>query len=279
MSTTDTVGTDEERAGNTKTARCRSRCWFLTYNNPTDEHSFIQTLEFAGVEKFCFQLEKGTEGTLHFQGIIYFENARDFTSVKQISPKIHWEICKSIRKAIKYCCKIDTRVKGPWTKGIDLPKELKLISVFKPWQQDIISLVLTEPDTRSIHWIVDYIGNEGKTSLAKYLCVMHNALYVSGKSTDVKYAVGKWLESGKELKIVIWDVPRTSLDYVSYEAIESVKNGIFFSSKYESRMELFNPPHIICFANKLPNLVALSQDRWKITELNKDPVMMTDDYL
>lgn len=276
----DTADTDEHSAGNTKIARCRSRCWFFTWNNPDNEHTFISLLEFAGVSKYVFQLEKGESGTLHFQGLIYFENARDFKSIKSINPKIHFEVCKDLRKAIKYCCKLETRVKGPWVKGIELPKEMDLITDFKPWQANIINIVTnTIPDKRTIYWYCDYVGNTGKTALAKYLCVKHKALYVSGKSSDVKYAVSKWLQSGRELTCVIWDVPRTSMDYLSYEAIESIKNGIFFTSKYESKMEIFNPPHIICFANKLPKIDALSADRWTIVELNKDPSLIPDDYL
>lgn len=57
-------------------------------------------------------------------------------------------------------------------------------------------------------------------------------------------------------------------NYVSYEAIESVKDGIFFSGKYESGMTIFNQPHIICFANFAPDIGKMSSDRWKIFELS-----------
>jgi hypothetical protein len=48
-------------------------------------------------------------------------------------------------------------------------------------------------------------------------------------------------------------------------ALEPVKNGLFFSSKYGSEMAVFNPPHVICFANFKPKEVAMSADRWKVS--------------
>jgi hypothetical protein len=44
---------------------------------------------------------------------------------------------------------------------------------------------------------------------------------------------------------IIYDVPRTAENFVNYGVLEQVKNGLFFSSKYESEMAVFNPPHVI----------------------------------
>jgi hypothetical protein len=60
--------------------------------------------------------------------------------------------------------------------------------------------------------------------------------------------------------LVICDVPRAAGNFVNYGALEQVKNGLFFSSKYESEMAVFNPPHVICFANSKPKEMA----RWRL---------------
>uniref|UniRef100_UPI004049B2EE hypothetical protein n=7 Tax=Pseudomonadati TaxID=3379134 RepID=UPI004049B2EE len=65
-----------------------------------------------------------------------------------------------------------------------------------------------------------------------------------------------------------FDIPRSQLDYLSYTGIEEVKNGCFFSSKYESEMVLYNSPHIIVFANEEPTYHKLSSDRWNVVDLN-----------
>ena len=51
-------------------------------------------------------------------------------------------------------------------------------------------------------------------------------------------------------------------EYVSYGAIEKIKNGYYMCSKYESKPIIRNPPHIIIMANFEPDYEALSKDRW-----------------
>jgi len=53
-------------------------------------------------------------------------------------------------------------------------------------------------------------------------------------------------------------------EYISYGAMEKIKNGFYMSSKYESKPIIRNCPHIICFANFEPDYDKLSQDRWKV---------------
>ena len=36
---------------------------------------------------------------------------------------------------------------------------------------------------------------------------------------------------------------------------------------YESKMKVFDPPHVICFANFEPKREAMSADRWAIVDL------------
>ena len=53
-------------------------------------------------------------------------------------------------------------------------------------------------------------------------------------------------------------------------SIEEIKNGCFASSKYESKMVIMNSPHILCFANELPDTQKLSRDRWNLHDLNPE---------
>lgn len=95
-----------------------------------------------------------------------------------------------------------------------------------------------------------------------------DALCVSGKGSDCKYAIVKCYEIKKKYpQIIIFDVPRTNIDYINYEAIESIKNGVFFSGKYESAQVIMNCPHVIVFANSMPCQNKLSKDRWVIKEI------------
>ena len=91
---------------------------------------------------------------------------------------------------------------------------------------------------------------------------------LSGKATDMKYGIIKYKEkNGVFPDIIIFDIPRSSQQFVSWAGIEEIKNGMFFSAKYESDMVVFDNPHVICFANEEPDYNKLSKDRWKVKKI------------
>ncbi len=129
-----------------------------------------------------------------------------------------------------------------------------------------MDIIAEDPDDRSIVWFWEEIGGVGKTALCKHICLtMKGAIYVSGKAIDIKYAVAAM---DVYPKIVLMDIPRSAGDAVSWDAIESVKNGIFFSGKYEGKMITGNCPHVICFSNAEPDWSKLSVDRWKVYQID-----------
>ena len=64
-----------------------------------------------------------------------------------------------------------------------------------------------------------------------------------------------------------FDLCRSSTEHINYEVIESIKNGIFNSYKYESVMRMYKSPKVVCFMNNMPKMEALSADRYQIEEL------------
>jgi len=133
---------------------------------------------------------------------------------------------------------------------------------FQPrqWQQQALDL-LDKQEDREVLWIVDELGGSGKTYLAKHLIITYDAFYcTNGKSQDVAFAYGNE-------EVVVFDYTRDYEAYVNYSIIEQFKNGIFFSSKYESTNKFFKPAKVIVFSNFMPNQEKLSSDRWKIYKL------------
>lgn len=257
--------------GNTKTSArvSTSLYWFFTLNNHSKEDFDILSKEIClHCLDYRVQEEQGEAGTLHLQGFIHCK--------KRIRPmetfsckRIHWEKCRSPIHAREYCSKEESAT-GNYI--LDSIEPIKLILPDRPWQLAILNMIKEEPNDRNIHWYWETVGNSGKSAFTKYLCVKHNALSVSGKSNDCKYAIVKYHEEKKRYpKIVIFDVPRTNLEYINYEAIESIKNGCFFSGKYECSQVIMNSPHIIIFANSPPDKSKLSQDRWIIKNLLYQP--------
>lgn len=260
--------------GNTKKPRVRSRAWFFTWNNYTAVEMAQIHKKFTEINglSFAFQEETGKEGTKHLQGVIRFKNPMGMAFQDEYSNKIHWERCRSWKKAIKYCTKRDTRSGKVLHNiaGLKVRKSIKDPLAGKElyaWQNKVLDILNKEPEDRLIYWIWDPRGNSGKSSLAKHLVLKRNALVVGGRARDAQFAIANLVndeDNARDPDIVIFDIARSQLNKVSYVAIESIKNGMFFSSKYESGQCVFNVPHVLVFANAEPAYGNLSLDRWVI---------------
>jgi hypothetical protein len=53
-----------------------------------------------------------------------------------------------------------------------------------------------------------------------------------------------------------------------------LKNGMLFSSKYESRVRVFDPPHVLFMSNQRPADGAWSADRVRLIDLDAPPMHM-----
>lgn len=69
-------------------------------------------------------------------------------------------------------------------------------------------------------------------------------------------------------KIVIINLAWSSEQHINYEIMETLKNGSFFSPKYNSRDKHAGIPHLVVFANFYPDKDKMSADRWDIRILH-----------
>nr|WAE42275.1 MAG: replication associated protein [Cressdnaviricota sp.] len=245
-----------------------SKYWVFTYFKAEIE-DIEQVKKCLGSKgsKFLFGLETcPTTGKKHLQGFI---QARDKIRPMEAFPEMegaHWEKCKAgENKNVRYCRK-DGQVHTNMEDFVEDP--LAGLELY-PWQQELKDLVAGKPEKRKIYWYWESKGNIGKTDFAKSLCISsENVIYVGGKASDIKHGI---IEMKKKVGVfprtVIWDIVRSLEEYVSYQALEEIKNGIFFSGKFESGMCLYNTPHVIVFANFAPETSKLSADRWVIKEI------------
>lgn len=243
--------------------------WFFTFNNYTIEN--IETLEttFKKVAKeYIFQEEKGESGTIHLQG--YLELKKKMRPSEFRLPKqIHWEPARNIEACREYCCKEDSR-NGQifiWPIPPGKPKILEKMSKLLPWQETIYNKIKQEPDDRCVNWIFDIIGNNGKTQFCKWLDLQSQCICITGGGVkDIACNIALRKKEGMDLNnntTVLFNFQKSS-ENISYNAIESVKDGFITSSKYESSTLNFNCPHVVIFSNDLPDLNKLSEDRWCI---------------
>nr|WAE42273.1 MAG: replication associated protein [Cressdnaviricota sp.] len=250
---------DRSVLGNTiaKTRISQLKRWAFTWNNyeESDFKSLIEKLDRMET-KYCIGEEIGESGTPHLQGYIELNKPMRWTELN-LSKKIHWEGCKGTQEQnIKYCTK-DNKYKT----NLKIKKPLKVLKEEQlyNWEKDIIKIIEAEPDDRKIYWYWEEKGAVGKTTFCKYLSAKYGAVPVEGKKNDILYCASEF-----ESEIYLFDLERSMEDYVSYGAIEKIKNGYYMCSKYESKPVIRNPPHIIIFANFPPDESQLSADRWVI---------------
>lgn len=258
-----TSGSNGSGGGNTKLPRksrvSPSKKWCFTWNNYPMNWDTLLVPKFEGSEWIVGE-EIGENGTPHLQG--YIEFSTKVRAIQHIGiPQIHWEKAKGSRLAnAKYCSK-----DGKFQGTIKVPKPIRVISALREWQQELADCVAAEPDDRAIHWTWSRAGGTGKSAFVKWLCVKHGALICGGSAKDMKYLIVKYIEKHDvPPEIVIMDIPRQMEEYISYAALEEIKNGCFASTKYECDTVVMNPPHVLCFANFEPKYEALSEDRWRV---------------
>lgn len=267
VGTVGTVGT--EGLGNTssKPPPSKSRKWAFTLNNWTPEEEQELIKYFGTVAQYILGREVGEEGTPHLQGYVEFPNARAFNSIKKLMPRAHIEKARGNRKQnFDYCSK-----DGDYTTNIDFrtfrdklkDKCLEAYKdvVWKDWQLDVLSL---ENDSRTINWFWESEGNVGKSYLCKYLALTRDIVICEGKKADIFNQVNTMLEEEKIPEVIVCDIPRSTIDYINYGALEQLKGGMLYSGKYEGGVCVFPPPLVICFANQPPDTSQMSKDRWNV---------------
>eukprot|EP00112_Aurelia_sp_Birch-Aquarium-sp1_P009692 Seg211.1 transcript_id=Seg211.1/GoldUCD/mRNA.D3Y31 product="hypothetical protein" protein_id=Seg211.1/GoldUCD/D3Y31 len=102
----------------------------------------------------------------------------------------------------------------------------------RPWQKWVVSMMEFQGDRRVL-FVVDETGGPGKTWLTKWYHVnLEAAVYTTTKRGDVAYA---------------------------------------YNGKYESRLKLYQPPRVVVFMNKRPELYRnLSTDRLEMLWFKKE---------
>jgi hypothetical protein len=136
-----------------------------------------------------------------------------------------------------------------------------------PWQKYILSKLNSAFDPRRIYWIWDPSGSTGKSFFQKYLYWTRQKevlILPIASVKDVTYLRAQ----NPEATIILCNFTRTfsraeALREI-YSSIESLKDGIFTSVKYQSKFVSTSHPHIVIFSNFLPHMHSMSIDRWEI---------------
>jgi hypothetical protein len=180
-------------------------------------------------------------------------------------------------------------VGGPWmSRGRRyVPLQVRQMRRDRPWQAELKRMT-TSPvehyDFRTIHCIVDPVGNNGKTSMALKLEVNSDTVIRAPYMTNFKDIIRlvtnkiqtRVAKRGRHDKyVVLFDLPRSAVyekkELRNYMAgVEEVKNGTLWDDRYKLQEVYIDPPIVFVFCNALPPVTMLSQDRWKFWTITNE---------
>lgn len=207
-------------------------------------------------------------GRNHLQGFFELKNKKGMRLSELKKP-----LCNTIHLEPTYSGELAnldyTSKEGGWDLVNFGRIKLSLITILLPWQVQICDIIEGETDNRTIHWIVSN-GNVGATVLCKYLVAKEDAICATkGCYSDLAQILAGEAKNGRDLNektVIVFNYGR-SASGISYAGLESIKDGLITSAKYESRTLCFNSPHLFIFANKLPDIKRFTKDKWKIWEV------------
>lgn len=268
------------------------RTWDLTVPaDGTTEQEKLEKYFDDNCGKWIFQKERGDEtGYDHFQcrftltKKIRWRNLRERLIEELGISGFHLTATSKncIRKNEEYyVTKEETRIAGPWRnrEHTDVP-EFYRNPELRPWQK-IIQDEIEEyvPEGRIINLIVNPKGNQGKTFLANYLGA-HDKIYNIPPLDDYKDIMQYIMSVHTDDKAVFIDIPRGLSEKTGtqfYSAIETIKGGFLYDTRYKGRQKYINPPCIYVFCNYFPRRNVLSWDRWNVRKLEDG--ILTKTYL
>lgn len=127
----------------------------------------------------------------------------------------------------------------------------------RPWQRKAAARVATQPK-RTIDWIVDIIGGEGKTFFARWLLTMHDAYYVTANEED---SIKAYYRNQSR---IVFDLTREQEREPPYDLIASFKEGMLY---YDGGIKLFETPKVVVLSNWEPDISSFEDHDIRITRL------------
>jgi len=133
------------------------------------------------------------------------------------------------------------------------------------WQRELATTLDSTPDDRTVEFIIDPDGAKGKTWFVRWL--LQNKpddvqVLSIGKRDDIAHCIDE------TKSIFLFDIPRGSMEYLQYSVLEKLKDQLVFSGKYESNTKILpHPVHVVVMCNEEPDLLKLTHDRYKLTNI------------
>ena len=146
----------------------------------------------------------------------------------------------------------------------------------KPWQESLLEYV-QKPCDREIFWVVGKEGNEGKSWFQKYVKSWLGARKVV-TGIDIKANNASIFQALRKCPIVTADIflfnigkSKKKFEVINYDALENMKDGEAFASKYDSQQLKIRVPNVVMvFSNSPPNISQLAKVRFEVFHIIND---------
>ena len=152
--------------------------------------------------------------------------------------------------------------------------------VLRPWQKEAFALFNKPANDRTVTWIYDEQGNNGKSWFQNYVQAYFGYHRVFRCDLRIKH---------KDMCNILRKRSTTTVDIFlfndsrsikgeepnMYRILEDIKDGAATTSKYDNQRIKFQTPNfIMVFSNSWPNRRHLSKDRWEIYEPTDNGIEM-----
>ena len=232
--------------------------YMLTLPREVGKKAIKVMIEANDCKKWIVAKETGKNGYEHYQIRLQTSNDQFFHWVKDHMPKAHVEACTDTweyeRKEGQYWTSQDTAL-------------IRQSRFGKPnkQQENFLKMLKTQSD-RQIDVIYDEKGGWGKSWLTRHLWETKQCYYVPPTVSSVQGLI-QWVASGYDGEpIIIIDIPRSwKWSEPLYTAIESIKDGMVYDTRYSAKMRDIWGVKVVCMTNAMPKVDKLSADRWRIS--------------
>lgn len=144
----------------------------------------------------------------------------------------------------------------------------------RSWQQKLWDIMQTKPNRRDIIWIYDTKGLSGKGTFGDWAedTNPEEVIFAQDMGTSYHAATilegkleGGWNSSKEKWSSVLINLVRSSENHSRmYTYLEDIKDARCTVQKYKGRPVKYDWCHLIVFANYMPIVETVSNDRWII---------------
>nr|QRV62008.1 Rep protein [ssDNA virus sp.] len=239
------------------------QAYMMTIPRTVSKQALRIMIEKNDCKKWIIGKEEGKNGYKHWQIRLETSNDSFFEWMQEHIPTAHIEKTECGVDACRYEAK-----EGQYVMYSDRPQNLiQRYGEFRPNQKRAIQALQASNDREVVVWY-DETGNVGKSWFTGALWERGLA-YVTPPTIDTVKGIIQWIascyiEDGWRPYIII-DIPRSwKWSEQLYSAIESIKDGLIYDTRYHSSMMNIRGVKVLVMTNTMPKLDKLSQDRWCI---------------